>query len=60
MELSEKDQSVQKSYPPCFGDEAKYVTYMEESPPDSECARCPRENDCGEYILLKCSRELMF
>ena len=46
--------------PACFGDETKFVTYMEEQPADAECARCPSENECGEFILLKCSRELCF
>lgn len=44
----------------CFGDEAKFVNYMENSEADCECARCPSENECGEYILLKCSQELIF
>ncbi len=46
--------------PACFGDETKFVTYMEEQAAGSECACCPSENDCGEFILLKCSRELCF
>lgn len=50
----------EKKKPPCFGDEAKFVNYLENSPGDSECAKCPNENECGEYILLKCSRELIF
>jgi len=33
---------------------------MEAENPESECARCPSENECGEFILFKCSRELMF
>jgi hypothetical protein len=54
-ELRQKD-----SRPACFGDEAKFVAYMENQAPESECARCPCENDCGENILLKCSWETMF
>lgn len=50
----------EKKRPPCFGDEAKFVNYLENSLKDSECAKCPNENECGEYILLKCSRELIF
>ncbi len=60
MVMAENDHSGKKAHPPCFGDEAKFVTYMEESAPDSECGRCPSEDDCGEYILLKCSQELIF
>ena len=48
------------SRPSCFGDEGKFVAYMEDPSKDSECLRCPSEGDCGEFILLKCSRELMF
>ncbi len=50
----------QTTRPPCFGDEAKFIIYMEEESPDSECAKCSSENECGEYILLKCSKELIF
>lgn len=50
----------EKKRPLCFGDEAKFVNYLENSATDSECAKCPNENECGEYILLKCSRELIF
>ena len=46
--------------PACFADEAKFVAYMDNQAADSECARCPSENDCGECILLKCSRETVF
>lgn len=46
--------------PACFGDEAKFITYMETSAGDSECAKCSSEDECGEFILLKCSRELIF
>jgi hypothetical protein len=50
----------EKPQPACFGDEAKFVAYMETMAADAECARCPREDECGEFILLKCSRELIF
>jgi len=46
--------------PACFGDEVKFVAHMDDEGNDSECSQCPSENDCGEYILLKCSRELIF
>ena len=46
--------------PVCFGDEAKFVAYMENLAANSECARCPSEDECGECILLKCSREVIF
>ena len=60
MELTDKDMGQQKSRPPCFGDEAKFVTHMEDQAAATECARCSSENECGEFILLKCSRELIF
>jgi hypothetical protein len=50
----------EKPRPACFGDEAKFVAYMETMAADAECAGCPREDECGEFILLKCSRELIF
>jgi hypothetical protein len=56
----EKDPLPENLRPVCFGDEAKFVTYMEETAANSECARCPSENECGEFILFKCSRELNF
>jgi hypothetical protein len=46
--------------PPCFGDEAKYVLYMENPSEEAECGRCSHEADCGEFLLQKCSRELIF
>ena len=60
MEALKKDEQQEVRHPGCFGNEAKFVAYMEAADPDSECGKCPSENDCGEYILLKCSRELMF
>jgi hypothetical protein len=60
METMAKDAMPLPPKPSCFGDEAKFVTYMETSAADSECARCPSEEDCGEFILLKCFRELIF
>jgi len=60
MDLETTDSKPEKRRPACFGDEAKYVAYMETAAGDSECAECPSESECGEFILLKCSRELMF
>ncbi|MBI5967840.1 MAG: hypothetical protein HY882_08300 [Deltaproteobacteria bacterium] len=60
MEAGEKNPLPQNLRPACFGDEAKFVAYMETSAADSECAACPNEEECGEFILLKCSRELIF
>jgi hypothetical protein len=59
MEPKNEDFRQPNPHPACFGDEAKFIQYMEEQA-DSECGRCPSENDCGEFILLKCSRELIF
>lgn len=56
----ESTAGEEKKRPPCFGDEAKFVNYLENSTADCECAKCSSENECGEYILLKCSRELIF
>ena len=40
---------------------ARYVErQVEAADPEAECARCSSENECGEFILFKCSRELMF
>ncbi len=50
----------ESSLPACFGDEAKFVTSMESPDEKAECRRCPKENECGEYILLRCSRELVY
>jgi hypothetical protein len=55
-----KDSPSQNPTPVCFGDEVKFVTYMETQDKKEECSRCPRESECGEYILLKCSRELVY
>jgi hypothetical protein len=60
METMGKDAGPLTPRPPCFGEEAKFAIYMETLAGDSECARCPSEDDCGEFILLKCSRELIF
>lgn len=56
----ENDLVEEKKRPVCFGDEAKFVNYLENEAADCECAKCSSENECGEYILLKCSRELIF
>jgi hypothetical protein len=60
MESKEKNGVAADTRPACFGDEAKFVAYMDNAGDDCECSRCPSENDCGEFILLKCSRELIF
>jgi hypothetical protein len=60
MEMKDDEFEKKDTRPACFGDEAKFVAYMENQATDSECARCMSENDCGEYILLKCSRETIF
>jgi hypothetical protein len=60
MESMEKNPLAAEKRPACFGDEGKFVAHMEDPGNDSECGRCPSENDCGEFILLKCSRELIF
>jgi hypothetical protein len=60
MEFLEKEQKEEEERPACFGNEMKFVGHLEAEKDLSECAQCPRENECGEFILLKCSRELMF
>ena len=60
MDSGATDSNQEKRRPACFGDEAKYVAYMERATADAECAGCPSEDECGEFILLKCSRELIF
>jgi hypothetical protein len=60
MEMKDDELGKKNPRPACFGDEAKFVAYMNNQAADSECARCPSENDCGEYILFKCSRESIF
>jgi hypothetical protein len=60
MESTEKSPLTTEKRPSCFGDEVKFVAHMDDEGNDSECSRCPSENDCGEFILFKCSRELIF
>ncbi len=60
MEIKDDNLSQEKARPICFGNEAKFVAHMENPDADSECARCPSEDECGECILLKCSREVIF
>ena len=60
MEISEKNPGQAEKRPSCFGDEIKFINHLEDADADCECARCASENDCGEFILLKCSRELIF
>ena len=60
MESLEKTPAPPENRPACFGDEIKFIAHLESPGADDECTRCPSENDCGEFILLKCSRELIF
>jgi len=60
MESFGETAAPAENRPVCFGDEIKFIAYMENPGADCECARCPSENDCGEFILFKCSRELIF
>ena len=60
MESDEKNPGPPPKRPACFGDEVKFINYIETNAADAECTRCPSESDCGEFILLKCSRELIF
>ena len=60
MESMEKSLGAADKRPACFGDEVKFVAHLDDEGNDSDCSRCPSENDCGEFILLKCSRELIF
>ena len=46
--------------PSCFGDEAKYVGFLEDQMTGSGCETCVFEPECGEFILRKCSRELIW
>jgi len=60
MDLGTTDSKPERHRPACFGDEVKYVASLETIAADAECAKCPSEDECGEFILLKCSRELIF
>jgi hypothetical protein len=60
MQIKDDNLKQENARPVCFGNEAKFIAYMENLPADSECARCPSEDECGECILLKCSREVIF
>jgi hypothetical protein len=60
MESDERNPGPPPKRPPCFGDEVKFINYVETSGAGCECARCDSESDCGEFILLKCARELIF
>ncbi len=60
MESWEKGPVRPEQRPSCFGDEVKFVAHMDDEENESDCSRCSCENDCGEFILLKCSRELIF
>jgi hypothetical protein len=56
----DKDSLTENPRPACFGDEAKFISHLEKAAADSECAKCFSEDECGEFILFKCSRELIF
>jgi len=58
--MSDDELGQKNLRPACFGNEAKFVAYMEGQAADSECANCPSENECGEFILLQCSWEAIF
>ena len=60
MDLETTDSKPGENRPACFGDEAKFVAYMETLAADAECARCLNQDECGEFILVKCSKELLF
>jgi hypothetical protein len=60
MEIKDDELGKKNTRPACFGDEAKFVAYIENPAADSECARCASEDECGECILLKCSWESIF
>jgi hypothetical protein len=60
MDSLKMEQKQEEGPPPCFGNEVKFVGHLEAEEGLSECSQCPRENECGEFILFKCSRELMF
>jgi hypothetical protein len=59
MAASESAPSSPEGRPSCFGDEARYVSYLEDQAAGSCCKTCPSEQECGEWILQKCSRELI-
>lgn len=59
-ESTDKIHPQPSLHPACFGDEAKFVAYVEAAATEGECASCPSEDECGELILLKWSRELFF
>jgi hypothetical protein len=59
MEEMKKETDTPKR-PNCFGDEMKFMDHLENKEGNSPCATCPNESECGEFILLKCSRELCF
>jgi hypothetical protein len=60
METWKKESVRPEQRPSCFGDEVKFMAHMDDEGDESDCRRCPSENDCGEFILMKCSRELIF
>lgn len=46
--------------PQCFGDELKFIDHLEGGAADSPCKTCLCEQECGDFILFKCSKELCF
>ena len=60
--MADLDQplSSPKPRPSCFGDEVKYVDFLEDQTAGSACETCLCEPECGEFILQKCSRELIW
>lgn len=59
MERSDSSEEKVKR-PQCFGDEVKFIEHLEGAAPDSACKTCLCEQDCGDFILFKCSKELCF
>jgi hypothetical protein len=60
MESLNKDPMGKDRKPSCFGDESKFIGFLENSKADSECALCSNQSECEEEILLNCSRDLIF
>ena len=46
MEMKDDELGKKNFELRCFGDEAKFVAYMENQASGSECAKCPSENEC--------------
>ena len=52
MEMKDDELKQKNTRPACFGDEAKFVAYMENQAADSECARCPVRMIVGNISSL--------